>query len=71
MERYLNEREAAALTGHSPRTYQRWRWKGGGPPFRKIGSSVRYAPDELRAWLEAQRRTSTSDPGTREHIGEP
>lgn len=57
----VDERRAAALTGHSVRTYQTWRGNGGGPPFCKLGRTVRYDLDALRAWIDAQRRTSTRD----------
>jgi predicted DNA-binding transcriptional regulator AlpA len=62
-ERMLREREVAEQLGVSERTLQGWRWRGGGPPFVRIGGAVRYEPAEVRVWLEAQRRTSTSDPG--------
>lgn len=60
----LNEHEAARILGLSVKTLRRWRWAGRGPAYRKIGSAVRYHPDEdLAAFVEAARRTSTSDPG--------
>lgn len=57
----VDERRAAALTGHSARTYQKWRGDGGGPPFHKLGRTVRYDLNELQAWVGAQRRSSTRD----------
>lgn len=62
-ERMMRETEVAALLGVSRRTLQGWRWRGGGPPYVRIGGAVRYEPTEVRAWLDAQRRTSTSDGG--------
>lgn len=60
----MGEIAAAELLGVSRRTLQGWRWRGGGPPFVRIGArAVRYDPAEVRAWVDAQRRTSTSDPG--------
>lgn len=60
----VNEHEAARLLGLSVKTLRRWRWAGRGPAYRKIGSAVRYHPDEdLAAFVEAARRTSTSDTG--------
>ena len=32
-------------------------------PYLKIGRAIRYDPAELRAWVTARRRVSTSDPG--------
>ncbi len=60
--RHLTEKQAAFLTGYSVYWFQRMRWQGGGPPYRKIGRSVRYPEDQLLKWLESHRlRTSTSD----------
>lgn len=60
----VNETEAARILGLSVKTLRRWRWAGRGPAYRKIGSAVRYHPDEdLAAFVEAARRTSTSDTG--------
>ena len=52
-----------AIGDISPRTMQKWRVTGDGPPFMKIGNAVRYSLDDLAAYLERQRRTSTSDSG--------
>lgn len=59
----LNEHEAARRLGLSVKTLRRWRWAGRGPGFVKIGSAVRYDPAVLTAYIDASRRTSTSDPG--------
>jgi predicted DNA-binding transcriptional regulator AlpA len=57
----LNECETAALLKLAVPTLRRWRWAGCGPRFAKIGRAVRYDPAELRAYIEAQTRRSTSD----------
>ncbi len=41
-DRLLNEAQLAQLTNLSVRTLQAWRLRGEGPPFIKIGRSVRY-----------------------------
>ena len=61
--RLLNERQAAEMLGLKVATLRRWRWAGRPPRFLKIGSAVRYDPDELADFMEAARRTSTSDSG--------
>ncbi len=61
--RLLNEHEAAYALGLKVATLRRWRWAGKPPRFLKIGSAVRYDPDELADFMEAARRTSTSDCG--------
>jgi predicted DNA-binding transcriptional regulator AlpA len=62
-ENLLNEHEAAAVLKLAVPTLRRWRWSGHGPRFAKIGRAVRYDPAELRAYIEAQTRRSTSDTG--------
>jgi hypothetical protein len=37
------------------------RMRGDGPPYVKIGRSVRYPDPGARDWIEAQSRTSTSE----------
>lgn len=60
----LTEKEAAELLGGlSIKTLQRWRWAGRPPEFIKIGAAVRYERAVLEAFIEAGRRTSTSDTG--------
>ncbi len=60
----VNEVEAARQLKVSVKTLRRWRWAGKGPAYRKIGSAVRYHPDkDLAPFVEAARRTSTSDTG--------
>ena len=60
----INEHEAARLLGLSVKTLRRWRWAGRPPSFFKIGAAVRYDPAELAAFIEAGRRSSTSDTGS-------
>ena len=59
----LKEAEAAERLCLAVATLRRWRWAGNGPVYRKIGSAVRYAESDLREFVDAGRRTSTSDPG--------
>jgi len=62
--RLLNESEVAEALAIKVTTLRRWRWAGKPPRFLKIGSTaVRYDPAELAAFIEAARRTSTSDAG--------
>lgn len=59
---YLNNEEAAAYLKLSPHTLNKKRVIGGGPKFRKLGSRVVYAIDDLESWLDARACQSTSDP---------
>jgi len=63
IRRRLTEKEAAARLALSARTLQQWRVRGGGPPFLKLGASVRYDAAALDSWADAQQRANTSDPG--------
>jgi hypothetical protein len=54
-----DEKREAARLGFSVRTLQQWRLKGGGPPYLKIGSAVRYNPEAVDAWLSERTRSNT------------
>lgn len=71
MPELLTTTEAAAYLRLSPRTLENWRWRGGGPRFRKLGDRVLYAQGDLDRWQEVRERTSTSDPGPLHHDPEP
>ena len=61
---FLSAAESAAWLGVSPVTLCRWQIEGRGPPFRKFGRRVLYAQVDLVVWADAQKRLSTSSPGT-------
>ena len=75
--RYLTTEQAAAHVGLSPRTLERYRVRGGGPPFLSYCNRVHYLRSDLDDWAVRRRRRSTSDKagaagmrGTREEKGE-
>ena len=49
------EMQAAIFLGVSVRTLQAWRIRGGGPPYAKMGRSVRY---QRRTLIEFQRENT-------------
>ena len=49
--------------GISPRTLEKLRLTGGFIPYVKIGRLCRYAGADVLAYVERQRRNSTSDQG--------
>ncbi len=53
--------EAADYCRLSPRTLEKKRVAGGGPPFVKLGRSVRYSKADLDAWMAQNQKSSTSD----------
>ena len=58
----IREDVAAELLNLSPRTLQRFRVEGRGPKFVKLGKRVFYLEADLRAYVDACRRQSTSSP---------
>lgn len=54
---------AAAKTGCSVQRLAKMRLDGTGPAYVKVGRSILYLPEDLDAWLQANRRRSTSDTG--------
>ena len=61
----VNEHEAARLLGVSVRSLQKGRCTGTGitVPFVKLSRRVAYRPEDLTAYVAANVRQSTSDPG--------
>ena len=53
-------REAAAYLGLAVSTLNKWHCYGTGPEFLKLGRAVRYRQDDLDAFLETRRLTSTA-----------
>jgi predicted DNA-binding transcriptional regulator AlpA len=60
----LKEHEVARITGLSVASVRRWRLLKRGPKFLKIGSAVRYRPDDVSAWLESRPSGGENLPGS-------
>lgn len=58
-DRYITEREVAALTSLALPTLRNHRVQGRGIPYVKIGRSVRYSYTEVMEYMQAHR----VDPG--------
>lgn len=68
----LNNAETARLLGVSPRTLPKWRLRGDGPPFVRVGRRrVLYRLDAIETYLAARSRRSTSDSGEEGSDGRP
>jgi predicted DNA-binding transcriptional regulator AlpA len=50
----LKEQEVANTCGISVLTLRKWRSLRRGPRFLKIGSLVRYRPEDVAAWIDRQ-----------------
>jgi hypothetical protein len=59
----LTEKQAANALAVSVVMLRKWRLRGGGPPFAKLGRSVRYRVQDLEDFAARNLRRSTSDPG--------
>jgi len=42
--------QVSAYLGVPVKTLYQWKWRGEGPPVRKIGRHLRYDPVAVRAW---------------------
>jgi predicted DNA-binding transcriptional regulator AlpA len=51
-DQMMTQAEAAQFLSLSPRTLEKWRSELTGPPYRKLGTAVRYKLSELTAWLD-------------------
>jgi predicted DNA-binding transcriptional regulator AlpA len=56
----LSVKELAEALNISTVSLNKWRSKGGGPPYFNIGTSIRYRWGEVLKWLEERKRTRTS-----------
>ena len=59
-DRWIDEKEASAITGMSLAWFQRARWAGNGIPYVKISRAVRYKLADILQWMNDRRITSTS-----------
>jgi hypothetical protein len=49
----LTETEVAALLRVNTGTLANWRWRRSGPPYLKVGSTVRYPRTALAAYMQS------------------
>ena len=60
LEEYVREIKAAEFLDSSQQTLANWRCRGVGPPYVKMGRSIRYSKKDLIAFMTA-RRIKTRD----------
>lgn len=53
----LDTADVAALFGVGESTVRRWRDRGEGPPFVRVGGVVRYRPAAVEEWLSDREGT--------------
>ena len=59
--KHLRQTCLATRWSLSPRTLERWRWLGDGPPFIKIGGRVVYRQEDIEAYEAGRRKASTAE----------
>jgi predicted site-specific integrase-resolvase len=52
MPKMLGEKQAAEILGLAVWTLRNWRCSGKGPPYIKIGGSVKYREEDLRTFIQ-------------------
>jgi excisionase family DNA binding protein len=58
---FLSTKEAARLLGIHYNTLCKWRIRGGGPRFVRVGAAVRYKRSELETWLDNRTYSNTTE----------
>jgi predicted DNA-binding transcriptional regulator AlpA len=61
IDRLLRPKEAAQVLAVSVSWLAKSRMRGDGPPFIRIGRSIRYREAELLHWMRSRQRLSTSE----------
>lgn len=52
VERLWTVEDVSAYLGVPVKTLYQWKWRGEGPPVRKLGRHLRYDPAKVRAWVD-------------------
>lgn len=55
VDKLVDEQAASECLGCKISTLRKWRFKGSGPAYVKVGRLVRYAEADLAAYLDANR----------------
>jgi predicted DNA-binding transcriptional regulator AlpA len=50
IDRLWGVEDVSAYLGVPVKTLYQWRWRGEGPPVRKVGKWLRYDPAAVRKW---------------------
>jgi Helix-turn-helix domain len=58
-DKLITPAELADFLGIPPKTLRQWRYLGTGPDGIRVGRHVRYRPEAVRAWLDAQEREAS------------
>lgn len=61
-KKWMDEKAISAMTGRGVQSLRNDRSLKRGIPYSKIGKSIRYAVDDVEAWMEARRISTADDP---------
>ncbi|KCZ57424.1 helix-turn-helix transcriptional regulator [Hyphomonas chukchiensis] len=67
LDEAIDTPSVARLTGVPACTLATWRCRGGGPPYMKLGSAVRYRRRTVLKWL-AECEKSDADTTPKRHV---
>ncbi|WP_412507300.1 helix-turn-helix transcriptional regulator [Roseovarius sp. SYSU LYC5161] len=67
-DQFLNQVHLARRWHVSPRTLERWRWKGDGPAYLKIGGRVVYRLADVETYERSRYVTSTAQTPSRQAL---
>lgn len=56
MEILIRSAAAARMLDIREDTLRKWRAKGKGPPWVRMGGAVRYQAEDVKAWVESQKQ---------------
>jgi hypothetical protein len=59
-DKHLNQYQLGERWSLSPRTLERWRWEGFGPPHLKIGGRILYRQADVQKYENEHLRDSTA-----------
>lgn len=59
---YFTQKQLARRWGLSPRTLERWRFRGFGPRFLKLGKRIKYRLAEIETFEEQRLRDRACSP---------
>lgn len=54
LPRLLSVKQASLYTGLSESTLNNARWRGDGPPYIKLGRTVRYRAEDLLSYIDTR-----------------
>jgi len=52
-KKFLRTEDLAQILQLQPDTISKWRRRGRGPKYVRVGGAVRYRPEDVDAWVQA------------------